>query len=98
MALQKIIQHETGAYSEYWRVIKVDIDYLNKIARITIYGYYNEIARREEKINLDSKNFLIDVDFDSYFSNAILDQNTNPIKQAYLFIKTTPEFTNSIDN
>jgi hypothetical protein len=98
MALQKIIQHQTGAYSEYWRVVNVNLDYFNKIANITINGFYNEFCRRDNKSNLDVRNFIINLDFDIYFSIIKLSQNTNPVEQAYLYIKTTQEFLDSIDN
>jgi hypothetical protein len=97
MALQKIIQHQTGAYSEYWRIINVDLNYFNNTAKITLYGYYNEYCRRDNKINLDLREFIANDEFDIYFSTENLSQNTNPVQQAYLYIKTNEEFFNSID-
>ena len=98
MALNQIIQHETGAYSSYWRVAVTNLDYLNKVADISLLGYVNEAARASNKINLDIRHFTItDSDFETYFSITELDQNTNPVKQSYLYIKTTVEFVGSVD-
>jgi len=93
MALNQIIQHETGAYSSYWKVTVTNLDYLNKVANISLLGYVNEEARTSNKVNLDVRHFTAtDSDFETYFSITELDQNTNPVKQAYLYIKTTVEF------
>lgn len=98
MALNQIIQHETGAYSSYWRITNVSLDYKNAIAEITILGYVNEEARQNDRSPLDQrKNTVSNIDFLTYFSVPELDTNTNPVKQAYLYTKITPEFVGSVD-
>lgn len=98
MALNQIIQHQTGAYSSYWRVITTNLDYQSEIATLTILGYVDVAARQSGKLNLDRKEFVVTgADFVDYFSVIELDQTTNPIKQSYLYIKTTNEFLGSED-
>lgn len=98
MALNQIIQHQTGAYSSYWRVTVTNLDYNNKTAMIVMLGYVNGESRQSGKSNLDSRNFMVQSDsFDQYFSVTELDENTNPIKQAYIYIKITDEFKDAID-
>ena len=98
MALNQIIQHQTGAYSSYWRVTTINLNYKDNIADIIILGYVDEQTRQSNKINLDQRNFQIqDTDFIAYFSITELGLNTNPSKQAYLYIKITPEFLGSTD-
>lgn len=99
MALNQIIQHSTGAYSSYWRVVTTNLDYNNKIGNIILYGYVNQEARDSHKTNLDTRTFVVnDTDFDNYFTpSAINPQDINQIKNSYLYIKTTSEFSTSTD-
>lgn len=99
MALNQIIQHSTGAYSIYWKVVTTNLDYNNKIGNIILYGYVNQEARDSNKTNLDTRTFVVnDTDFDNYFTpSAINPQNINQIKNSYLYIKTTSEFSTSTD-
>ena len=98
MALNQIIQHQTGAYSSYWRVTITNLDYQSEIATLTILGYVDAATRQSGKLNLDRREFMVTgPDFVDYFSVTELDQTTNPIKQSYLYIKTTNEFIGSID-
>ena len=53
MALNQIIQHQTGAYSSYWKVTTINLNYKDNIADIIILGYVDEQARQSNKIKLD---------------------------------------------
>lgn len=99
MALNQIIQHSTGAYCSYWRVVTTNLDYNNKTGNIILYGYVSQEARDSNKLNLDTRTFFInDNDFDNYFSpSAINPENINQVKNSYLYIKTTSEFLTSTD-
>lgn len=99
MALNKIIQHNTGAYCNYWRVVQTNLDYNNKTGTIILFGYVSEEARNNDKINLDSRTFVLNSDnFDTYFMPSIINpQDINQVKNSYLYIKTTPEFSTSTD-
>jgi len=98
MALQKSIQHSTGVPVSYWRVTKVLLDYERKFGAITLSGYYNQQARLDNKRSLDARQITVSAElFDTHFSSGELDNNTNPVKQAYIYIKTTPEFSDVTD-
>lgn len=101
MALQQIIQHETGAYSEYWRIVRTDLDYDSLTGEIVLYGYVSEAARNAGKSKLDSRTFDVgSEDFNVYFVPVAVDpQDINQVKNAYLFIKgiTGGEFASATD-
>ena len=101
MALQQIIQHETGAYSEYWRIVRTDLDYDSLTGEIVLYGYVSEAARNAGKSKLDSRTFDVESeDFNVYFVPVAVDpQDINQVKNAYLFIKGTVggEFASATD-
>lgn len=88
MALQQIIQHETGAYSEYWRIVRTDLDYDSLTGEIVLYGYVSQAARDAGKSKLDSRTFDVESDdFNVYFVPVAVDpQDINQVKNAYLFI------------
>ena len=68
MSLNQIIQHQTGLYSSYWRIISCNLNYLNKTSEIVIYGYYNQTSRDEDKLNLDYRVInCSNLDFEQYF-------------------------------
>lgn len=98
MALNQIIQHSTGAYCSYWRVVNTNLDYNNKTANIVLYGYVSKEARDSNKPNLDVRTFAINDDFDNYFMPSTINpQDINQIKTSYWYIKTTEEFYTSTD-
>ena len=101
MALQQIIQHETGAYSEYWRIVRTDLDYDSLTGEIVLYGYVSEAARNAGKSKLDSRTFDVESeDFNVYYVPVAVDpQDINQVKNAYLFIKgiTGGEFASATD-
>ena len=99
MALNQIIQHSTGAYCNYWRVVNTNLDYKNKSANIVLYGYVSQEARDSNKTNLDTRTFIVnDSDFEIYFIPSVIDpQNINQVKNTYSYIKTTSEFFTSTD-
>ena len=98
MALNQIIQHQTGAYSSYWRVTVTNLDYQSNTATLVMLGYVDAASRQSDKLNLDRREFVVTgADFVDYFSVTELNETTNPIKQSYLYIKTTNEFIGSLD-
>lgn len=98
MALQKTIQHPTGATSSYWRVVNTNLDYISDIAYVVIVGYIDEQTRLDNRSPLDQRNYsVIGDNFTTYFSITELDKNTNPVEQAYIYIKTLSEFQGAID-
>ena len=101
MALQQIIQHPTGTYSQYWKISQTDLNYFSKTGTIRMIGYVSEQARQEGKRHLDSRTFEISTEnFDTYFIPSVIDpQDINQVKNAYVFIKSIPdgEFVGSVD-
>lgn len=101
MGLQQIIQHQTGAYSEYWRIIRTDLDYESATGEIVLYGYVSQAARDAGKSKLDIRTFNVSAeDFSDYFIPTAVDpEDINQVKNAYLFIKgiTGGEFASSTD-
>ena len=101
MALQQIIQHPTGTYSQYWRVSKTDLDYTQKTASVTLVGYVSLEARQQNMIPLDHREISASgADFDLWFAPEAVDPDgTNQVKNAYLYAKsiTDGEFAGSTD-
>ena len=89
MALQKTIEHSSGASSTYWRVLYVITDYQFNRATIIMGGYTSEQARLDNKEPLVKSVYnIVDPDFTTWFDISTLDQsNTNHIKNSYLLIK-----------
>ena len=97
MALQKPIEHLTGASSTYWRINRIIFDNESKCGSILLAGYYDQQSKINGKQPLDSKHIPIPQEiFITYFSPDILD-DINPTKQAYLYIKTIPGFDDATD-
>lgn len=100
MALQEIIQHSTGAYSQYWRITEISVNVVSKDGYIKLSGYVSDQARLQGMIPLDYRIIGIGSSaYDQWFSPEVVDpQNTNHIKNGYLFIKdSVAEFSNAID-
>jgi hypothetical protein len=101
MALQQIIQHPTGTYSQYWKISETNLNYILKTGTIKMLGYVSEQARLDGKIHLDFRSFeVLEENFNTYFLPSSIDpQNVNQVKNAYLYIKSIPdgEFVGSTD-
>lgn len=101
MALQQIIQHETGAASHYWRIGSTDLNYAQKTASVTLLGYVSQDARNQNMVPLDRRVVSASgADFDLWFAPSAVDPNgTNQVKNAYLYVKSIAngEFVGSID-
>ena len=99
MALQQIIQHPTGTYSQYWKIRTLSLNHTAKTGTIILDGYVSEQARLDNKIPLDERTIPV-VDFDVWFAPAVIDAaGMNEVKSAYLFTKsiTDGEFVGSGD-
>ena len=99
MALQQIIQHPTGTYSQYWKIRTLSLNHTAKTGTVVLDGYVSEQARLDNKIPLDERTIPV-VDFDVWFAPAVIDaEGMNEVKSAYLFTKsiTDGEFVGSTD-
>ncbi len=99
MALQQIIQHPTGTYSQYWKIRTLSLNHTAKTGTVLLDGYVSEQARIDNKIPLDERTIPV-VDFDTWFAPAVIDAaGMNEVKSAYTFTKSIPngEFVGSTD-
>jgi len=99
MALQQIIQHPTGTYSQYWKIRTLTLNHTAKTGSVILDGYVSEQARLDNKIPLDERTLPV-VDFDTWFAPAVIDAaGMNEVKSAYLFAKsiTDGEFVGATD-
>ena len=99
MALQQIIQHPTGTYSQYWKIRTLSLNHTAKTGTVVLDGYVSEQARLDNKIPLDERTIPV-VDFDVWFAPAVIDAvGMNQVKSAYLFTKsiTDGEFVGATD-
>lgn len=99
MALQQIIQHPTGTYSQYWKIRILSLNHTAKTGTVVLDGYVSEQARIDNKIPLDERTIPV-VDFDTWFAPAVIDAaRMNEVKSAYLFTKSIAggEFVGSTD-
>ena len=88
MALQQIIQHPTGTYSQYWKMRSISLNHTDKIGTVILDGYVSEQARLDNKIPLDERTIPV-VDFDVWFAPAVIDAaGMNEVKSAYGFAKS----------
>ena len=101
MALNKTIEHISGVNIEYWKIAKVDLNYLSYTGSVLLLGYISQEAREQNKVTLETKVVLINNNnFNTWFNLSILDEvNNNQIKNAYNYLKSIEggEFSNSID-
>ena len=91
MALQQIIQHETGTYSQYWKIRTLSLNHTAKTGTIILDGYVSEGARQSNKIPLDERTLDV-MDFDTWFAPTVIDAaGMNEVKSAYSFAKSIVE-------
>ena len=88
MALQQIIQHETGTYSQYWKIRTLSLNHTAKTGTIILDGYVSEGARLDNKVPLDERTLDV-MDFDTWFAPTVIDAvGMNEVKSAYSFAKS----------
>ena len=99
MALQQIIQHPTGTYSQYWKIRTLSLNHTAKTGTVILDGYVSEQARLDNKIPLDTRSLDV-IDFDLWFAPAVIDAaGMNEVKSAYSFAKSiiNGEFVGAVD-
>lgn len=78
----------------YWRIGELQIDTLRKLSLVTIHAYISLEARQAGLDPIDSLSVRFDHEHYLFPSDSLI---SNPIEQAYLVIKTLPEFQEAID-
>jgi len=100
MALQKTFEDRSGVIHEdaYFRINKIEIDTKDKVGLIVVMAYKDGEAKND-KSPIFGENYCVDTEaYEQYFSVLVFeDEKTNHIKQAYLYLKTLENFTNSLD-
>jgi len=103
MALEKQFEDSYGNIYEngYVKIIKIIIYVKNETTSICLNYYKDKEARDANKafvknIVYDCNNDVIK-NYNNYFSTEILDGDTNPVKQGYLYVKTLEEFKDARD-
>ena len=95
MALQKaIIDAKTGATTNYWKIESITLN--TNSASFVISGYVTQQARNENKTPIDHRSYFL-VDHPSFTCEGLDASETNPIKAAYLYLKSTDEFSDAVD-
>lgn len=108
-----IEDNNTGVDFNYWRLGNVILFHDRKICKVEILGFLNRdkylanpskfITRQYDVVNTpasgEGENFVEAVNnYDTYFSASVLNAlGMNPQKQAYLYLKTLPEFESATD-
>ena len=88
MALQQIIQHPTGTYSQYWKIRTLNLNHTDKTGTVILDGYVSEGARQSNKVPLDERTLDV-MDFDTWFAPTVIDAaGMNEVKSAYSFAKS----------
>jgi hypothetical protein len=99
MALQQIIQHPTGTYSQYWKIRSIVLNHTTGTGSITVDGYVSQAARETGKIPLDNRTVEV-TDYPTWFAPAVIDAaGMNEVKAGYLFLKSIVdgEFVGAVD-
>ncbi len=90
MALSKSVEIDSGAAATYWRIVRVDIDLIERKAWFALSGYLSAEARQAGKAAATQKSFTMD-----------LPPDTEPeaIGRAdlYAFAKTQEMFADATD-
>lgn len=107
MALQLSYSDEFGNTnaSAYHRVVKCDMDWEDKKARVVVYTYKDVTARTDGKKPVREITYRIreqEVNgmptFDSVFSDSELDATgETPLANAYTFLKSLDEYSDAQD-
>ena len=103
----------TGIEFNYWRLGNVILFHDRKICKIEILGFVNRdrylvdktkfIARQYDVLNIPAYGEGEDAteavnNYNDYFAPEVLDaEGLNPQKQAYLYLKTLPDFATATD-
>lgn len=77
MALEEAITQSSGYDANYWRLTNIDIDWANGRANVTLKGYKDEQARKDNPRGavMDTRRFTIQGEyFDKFFAVPDLSQ------------------------
>jgi len=98
MAKQLDYEDNTGAtYTESYWVPRVELDKVQRVARLTVQAWVDEDARNNGKSPFTAQRYTVTGDeFNTFFSVEAL-ETENVLKQAYLYLDTTEMFKGAAD-
>lgn len=101
MALEKNLELGSGVAlsRSYAKVAGVRLDTIGLTAYVTVLIFADQEARAAEKNPVMSCEFAVYSDrFSEFFSIEVLsEEGANPVRNAYLYLKTEDTFAGSID-
>lgn len=100
MALQKQKDTQFGIKVNYWKVVKTNIDWLNKKSNIIMAGYENEAFRKSDKSPLVQISFGYEEVLGTNNEISIVFPfipTDNIVAKSYELIKQAPDFVGSLD-
>jgi len=98
MAKKLEYEDNTGAvYNDSYWVPRVELDKVQRVARLTVQAWVDEDARNNGKSPFTARRYTVTGDeFDTFFSVEALNTE-NVLKQAYLYLDTTDMFAEALD-
>ena len=107
MALQLPHTLPDGSSGHYWKIVSYDVDLWNRSLCIRI-GLYKDLPSRQDKQDLMLDDKLLSIfplffageDFSAIHDYSVIQQDGNPVKQAYRHLKTLlapVDFTRAYD-
>lgn len=98
MALEKAITHKDNGVAFLMAYHRVEIVTLTKgSAQIAVRVYGSAAVKDRSWVEARDK-LVTGADFTTYFGDLVyVGGTTNPIRQAYLWLKTLPEYAGALD-
>lgn len=104
MALQKTmipLEFEskglTSTIDVYWKIVSLGADLINKSSSIQLHGYASELAKTDKKDPIEVRNIITQEDTYVFDLENLENDGMNPVKYAYLQLKKSEFFVDSID-
>jgi len=93
MALQKSIPQPQGVDASYWMIERLSVEKKIRKAEFVLAGYKSQTVRNESpRAGVLSRRTvrLTGSDFDTFYSDVVVDKTKRTYQAAYEYIKTRP--------
>lgn len=99
LLLQNTNPYDGNQVQNYIKITELCLSLVNKdTSYINFVVYLNEKARQDWLAPIAGESVrLTPEQFDAFFWLNVFDGNTNPVKQAYEYLKSLKEFANAVD-
>lgn len=95
MALQKDLILSDGFVANYWKITRMNLDFLQSIAGIAVSVYKDAAARQAGRVPASERLFTVrGNDFNAFKSG---DEAGNTVSLAYAYLKTLSELSGALD-